>query len=838
MSHLPSSPITQSYFQSRMNAIGARSENMRVSLTNTEAEPPASKVLEVDIFSEDREGNIEILYYSLEGEIITYYTDAKNPAPRFYKVKRLKAPRGDNKYQMPAGQGTFPFFPPPLLEKYKKGEKIKTLVLTEGVFKSFKAQVCGLDCVGLSSISHYASEGKLYSDISKLIERCNVERIIILWDADCRDISEKALSVGEDLTKRPSGFYAAAKKIWSLAVEEHPELEVIFSHIVNSRLRGKGLDDLLLEAEKAGIPAAEVIQDLLEGKGVYFYTQNITKDVKPIFGYFCLRDPQKFYGLHVKLIKDKVFNFHLDMYQADENGQVKLLSTKADEGQEAFFQFYSVKTDQGKKEVIINYFKHVELLKKLNFRRYDKDGEFFTVKIVENVVNEVSTPEIIDVYENYINEYPGDLPDGISKEYLISKLYGGLSTYFSANMLGRMRADTPICFNEHTKTAAFFYYLNGYVEVTSKGTELKPYSTLTHCIWANQIIQRNFNPLSPEKYNKFSWFKFMQNIANQFDNHPHYGRQNERKDPARFEALKTVMGYLLHAYFETDLKAVILTDSRIDESGEANGRSGKTLLIKALGYVLNKDPRISKTYVELNGKDFDAKGNFKYQELGLDTRLIHLNDVKRNFNIEELFNDITEGIRRERKNESPSIVRAKIAISSNRTIKVKGASAKGRCLEFELAEYYDQDWTPTREFGERFFSDWGQEDWQKFDNCMLDCVATYLKKGVIQPDALNLNERKKLEETSQEFVAWMESKEEVFKDGEEFDKKELYEDFKGRYPDFATMKQRTFTNWLRTYCLYDTSYHPISPNDERPSNGKSLITFWRIQKEKTEEMPF
>lgn len=328
MTYLPSSPTTTgNYFQSRMAAIGATPENLQIRVTNPEAEPPASKIMEVNIFSEDRDGNIEILYYTLEGQIITYYTDAKNPLPRFHKVKRLKAPKGDQKYQMPAGQGTFPFFPPHLLEKYSEGEKIETLVLTEGVFKAFKAQVCGLDCVGLSSISHYASEGKLYSDISKMIERCGVERIIILWDADCRDISEKALSAGEDLTKRPSGFYAAAKRMWSLAIEAHPELEVTFSHIINDRLPGKGLDDLLLEAERVGIPAADVIVDLLENRGVYFYTQNITKDVKPIFGYFCLGDPQKFYDLHGQVIEDKVFNFHQEMYQADENGQVKMLKS-------------------------------------------------------------------------------------------------------------------------------------------------------------------------------------------------------------------------------------------------------------------------------------------------------------------------------------------------------------------------------------------------------------------------------------------------------------------------------------------------------------------------------
>mgnify|MGYP007037737145 CR=1 FL=1 len=842
MSQLPISPIVLSYFQGRMATLGATPSNIRVTLVNPEAEPPASKIMDVDIFSEDTEGNIEIKYYSIDGELITYYTNTKNPAPRFYVVKRLKNPAGDNKYLIPSGQGTFPFFPPPLLEKYKQGIKIETLVLTEGVFKAFKAQVCGLDCVGLSSISHYAAEGKLYADLTKLIQRCQVAKIIILWDADCRNISEKSLSVREDLTKRPSGFYAAAKRIRELVLEAHPEMKVTFSHIINNHLSGKGLDDLLAEAENTKVPTALIIQDLLSSNGTYFYSQDVTKDIRPIFTYFCLRDPQKFYDLHGHIIKDKVFNFHQKMYEADDNGQVTILesSTEGDDEKEVFFEFYTVKVNQatGKKEIQIDHYQHVELLRKLNFRRYDTDAGFITVKIIDNVVQQVSKEEVRDVFLNYIKNFQGELPHDIDKKYLLSKLYKGLGTYFSIDMMGRMTTETPIEFSEHTKESAFFYYLNGYVEVTSKGAQLKPYSTLSKCIWANQIIQRNFDQVASEDYQNFSWFRFMQNIANQFEVHPHYGRKNERKDPRRFEALKTIIGYLLHAYFETELKAVILTDSKIDESGDANGRSGKTLLIKGLGYIINKDHRLSKTYAELNGKDFDAKGNFKYQELGLDTKLVHLNDVKRNFNIEELFNDITEGIRRERKNESPSIIRAKIAISSNRTIKVKGGSAKARCLEFELAEFYDPDWTPEREFGERFFSDWGKEEWQKFDNCMLDCVSTYLQKGVIQPDALNLNERKKLEETSPEFVRWMEDKDEVFVNAHEVNKTEIFEEFKTRYPDWSKITQRRFIAWLKTYCQHDSTYHPIKKEDERRSNGKDFITFWRIERQKNDDLPF
>lgn len=507
---------------------------------------------------------------------------------------------------------------------------------------------------------------------------------------------------------------------------------------------------------------------------------------------------------------------------------------------EEFFQFYSIKKDGEKREVKINFLRLVELLKKLGFRRYDKDGEFFIVKVTDNVVKECSTEEVIDAFENYILDFPGEeLPEGVTKDLLRNKIYGSISTYFSKNIMGRLRPEKPIIFNEHTREKAFFFYRNGYVEVTSQGVELKPYSTLNNCIWENQMIERDFKPLPGHKYNDLSFVQFVRNVSNGWKKHPLSGRENDKSDPARFEAFQTIVGYLLHAFFDTDLKAVIFTDSRIDEEGEANGRSGKTLLLKALGYVLNREFKKSTTYVELNGKDLKSDSQFKYQELGLDTRLLHLNDVKRNFKFEELFNDVTEGIKRERKNEAPSIVWTKIAISTNRTIKIKGASAKGRSIEVELSEYYDENWTPRREFGEWFFSDWTPDQWAQFDAFLMDCVKAYFRKGLIRPETINLEERKKIEETSPEFVQWMEDQDKFFSDGSEHDKKGLYEHFRSRYPDFDWLKQRKFTEWLRTYCLYDESYHPIDgEKDERRSNGQNLITFRRKEATGGEETPF
>lgn len=517
-----------------------------------------------------------------------------------------------------------------------------------------------------------------------------------------------------------------------------------------------------------------------------------------------------------------------------------------------FFKFFEVEKGH---RIIIKHKQLVDLLMQLGFRRFDQDGEFFIVRIKDHVVDECSEEEVIDVFEQYIQKYDDEEIPEVTKDALLNKLYAGITSFFSPKILARLRPERPITFNEHERNCAYFYYRNGFVKVDATGVHLKPYKELKRHIWANQIIDRDFVPLPAAKYERFSFVQFVKNVANCWEKHPETGQVNPLKDANRFKAFKTLIGYLLHAYFDRDMMAVIFTDSQIAEDDESNGRSGKTLLIQSLRYIINTEPTSSTTYVEVNGKDFRPDNQFKYQNCKLDTKLVHINDARRNFNIEVLFNDITEGLQVEKKNRAPSHIRAKIAISSNKTIRVNGASAKGRIVEAELADYYNDRWRPSQEFNnEWFFSGWDKDEWGKFDAFMMDCAHTYFKHDVLRPSTINLNERKKLEETSSEFVLWMESRDALHKpftdDGDKeqwFNKRELYEDFIGQYPEYAsgrrTVTTRTFYTWLRLYCKYDDSYLPVGKDNrggggsaERKSDSKELIRFFRSKQE--EEPPF
>lgn len=326
------------YFKSRMAQIGATEENIKLCIENPMAESPMPGKYEIDIFTDVKEG-IAISFYSIEGELITYFNNNKTPLPRFYNQIRLKDPLGDFKYKLPRGEGTFPFFPPNLVRKFLAGEKIITLYLTEGAFKAFSGSVkIGIDIVGLTSITHYRdSTGQLHRDIQRLIEVCQVENVVILWDGDCLEISENALVRREELTKRPLGFYKAAKNIAKLVSEiqfdktrESPD--VLFCHVKSDSFdeRPKGLDDLLIAAESSD-KMEEVKRDILkiDGSGPFFFYMNISRTTSRLFKYFGLGDVETFYNFHIDLIKEQEFYFFGDLaYWNEAREAVEVIAPK------------------------------------------------------------------------------------------------------------------------------------------------------------------------------------------------------------------------------------------------------------------------------------------------------------------------------------------------------------------------------------------------------------------------------------------------------------------------------------------------------------------------------
>lgn len=326
-----------SYFDNRMQILGITPENNKIGIFQTQVnEGKHSRVMnELPIFREVDLG-IEIIVYTLERLLINYKPEGSRWSKNF-SIIRLKDPvvKGNDvmKYRLPKGGGTYPFFPPGLIEKFEKKQPIKTIFLVEGYFKAFKASMCGVDIIGLSSITHMKDKdkGKLHEDILKLMLTCNVERMVWLTDGDCLDITQKELTDGIDLYKRPKGFFQSIQTFKTL-LDDYQDVEKWFVHIDTDTIiqagenKGttrdlvKGIDDLLCTLPKKVNDIVEDLNSVSKG-GFYFQKFNITYGLSKVLKHFHLSDVKDFYLFHVERrpeLKDKEFIFNGTRYKYNE----------------------------------------------------------------------------------------------------------------------------------------------------------------------------------------------------------------------------------------------------------------------------------------------------------------------------------------------------------------------------------------------------------------------------------------------------------------------------------------------------------------------------------------
>ncbi len=315
--------MNQSYLEQRLEQLGIQPEQNSIRVQITDIEGINTAKVDIPIFESDEHGNILINYWDIYGNRIQYEYVDPDPLHNYnnklvdYQRKRLRDPQTDAKYISPKGQPTYPFFPPQLVQKYADSTEIRTLVVTEGEFKAFKGALCGFDVVGIPGIQNLADKRtkRLYPDIGKLIQRCKVKNVVMLYDGDCLDISTKHLEQGTELTQRPAAFFNAMLRFHSFM--DAYDVKTYFAHIVSDAVQGqpKGLDDLLSAVGTDDIDAVRDDLMRLGGGGEYFYRLNMDSFSTRLQKYFHLQLPDDFYSYHADVIGEKEFVFYGSKYK-------------------------------------------------------------------------------------------------------------------------------------------------------------------------------------------------------------------------------------------------------------------------------------------------------------------------------------------------------------------------------------------------------------------------------------------------------------------------------------------------------------------------------------------
>tara|TARA_R110002033_G_scaffold60171_1_gene110188 strand:+ start:2232 stop:4568 length:2337 start_codon:yes stop_codon:yes gene_type:complete len=399
---------------------------------------------------------------------------------------------------------------------------------------------------------------------------------------------------------------------------------------------------------------------------------------------------------------------------------------------------------------------------------YNENGDFEFIIKDDNFIDWIDSARIKDMVKRSLVDLG---------EFEAWEMMAKNTNYFKRDTLSML--DTiKVEPKRDTKNESFLYYKNGAIETTKEGSKLIPYDEIDDVIWRNQVIDRDIdiNSESEGEFKTFIW-----KLASE--------------DKKRYYTLKSVLGYLLHSYQnEAKPKAIIFNDEMISDD-IPNGGSGKGLIHKAIDKIKNVEIQ--------DGKSFDPKDKFAYQNVTKDTQIFLMDDVDKNFKFESLFSIVTEGMTINPKNQKafkiPFKESPKLSITTNYTVNGDGASHYRRIFEVEIANYFNDSHAPEDEFGHQFFSEWSIEEWAKFDNFMIRCIQFYLGNGLVESNKVNLELRKLKGSAGQEFIEWMDIQD--FSDS--VSRKDLRDNFVKEYPMQAKYNTaQRFNKKVKDYCKY------------------------------------
>lgn len=373
------------------------------------------------------------------------------------------------------------------------------------------------------------------------------------------------------------------------------------------------------------------------------------------------------------------------------------------------------------------------LLEKLEekglFKRYIADeARYYFVE--DNVIKTVNESQLRDIIKEMIKS----IPDSILEKSLRKKVMSSLITTNTGQLLETANIKKDIGLHQDDKTTCYLYFSDKCIKVTSNTIDELPYKEIDGLIWEQDKTHRKAPVYSNSIKSEIE--KFSELVTD--------------GDPLRKKSLMTGIGYLLHRFKnKANAKAVIFTDQEIGITNASNGGTGKTMSVKAIGYL--------RPLHEMDGKGFNSKDKFKFSDYQEHFRVNLIDDVGKGFAFGDMFSIITGSmpIRKLHKNRFsiPFKDAPKFAITTNDPLTGSGESHKRRQFIVELGSFFHSKNTIEDHFGHLFFDDWDEAEWCNFDSFMIQCIQLFLGKGLVEASK-NYEKRKLIKETSFSFFDW------------------------------------------------------------------------------------
>jgi 5S rRNA maturation endonuclease (ribonuclease M5) len=473
--------------------------------------------------------------------------------------------------------------------------------------------------------------------------------------------------------------------------------------------------------------------------------------------------------------------------------QANIKPEVGEQGDPAKGDFWYVDTNT--KKMKIDRLKYKKFLEQHGYGKIAGEGEKrIYLQVDNNIVDQIDRAQIKDYSLNYLKNH-----DNYIQEKVELALMNSANILYSDQQLEFLK-NHELKFHKKNKNESFLYFSNCILRVTKDNLEKINYNDFDYPVWKKQIINHEFKQVNWEK---FEFAEFCLNISG--------------VDKMRMESLMSAVGYMLHEYKQqSNSRAVILMDENMSV-GENMGRTGKSLIGKALANV--------KSSVYVDDREL-SRSQFALQQINFDTQIINFNDVSEKFNFKNIFAMITEDMLIEKKGGHrftiPHADSGKILLSTNHMIKGLGTSNEARRFEVPISDYYNLDRTPHKEFKRDFFTEWGENDWSCFYSFMVSCLQKYLEKNFIFLKNENVEKNRLVAETCIEFKDFMGD---LFNEGVEitrimydnqgtpqqiadkielnlglqFNRTDYLEYFKEKNSHYHKLKPNTFTKWLKAY---------------------------------------
>ncbi len=403
-----------------------------------------------------------------------------------------------------------------------------------------------------------------------------------------------------------------------------------------------------------------------------------------------------------------------------------------EEQDKAFKPFWKIDTKRGFAKVIVEPSDLVGLLTKLGFYKfkYAKSGY---VKLEGNIITEIDLDDMQESVKEYLYKIPSKKLKKIKShsevwDFIINRKY--LFRQTTTSYLPFLNEE----FHRDKKDEINLYLENGFLKITHDNFLFKPYCDLQGIVWKNSIVKAPFTKLD---YSLSNYEQFILNTQN--------------GDLERMKNVMKILGYLVHRYnFHDKMKIICLTDEII--SSEANGGTGKNLTLELLKFI--------RPTVTINGKRLNSRSQFVFQMVEDYHDVILLNDVRRNFNVEDLYSDISEGIEIEKKGINAKTKErdntGKFVFTTNYRKLISSGSTRRRIVNVFYSNYYNSEFTVADEFRKMFFVDFDEKDWNQTFTFAIKCCQLYLKEGLPKSKSF-IDETLELN-TSKEFVLYMDEK--------------------------------------------------------------------------------